>query len=222
MKKLPFKIITLFIIVTLLIILPFLIWGGTIESWTAALIREGQTSPLRTGLILAAVLASDVIMPVPSCIASTACGLTLGLLRGTLASFAGMSISCLAGYALGRLFTPAATRMLGKEESEKLGEFQRHYGIWLVLSMRPVPVLAEASMLFVGITREPFGRTMAVASLGNLVVSLIYAAVGAFGRLQESTVTAFAVSVLLSGCLMLVSRRQKRTPRTSPRVPDQI
>ncbi|MFO7937660.1 MAG: hypothetical protein R6V06_08670 [Kiritimatiellia bacterium] len=85
------------------------------------------------------------------------------------------------------------------------------YGRWLVLAMRPVPVLAEASLLFAGIARQHFGRTMTTALIGNLVVSAIYAAVGAFGKLKENTLIAFTVSVLLSGIMMLASKRSSRS-----------
>ena len=208
--KLPIRTILLFILVSLLIIIPFCIWGERIDEWTGELIEEGKNHPFYTGSILGGLLASDIVLPVPSCIVSTACGLTLGFVKGTLVSFAGMTISCLGGYALGRLFTPAAEKMLGKSEAERMHLFHKKYGIWLVLAMRPVPVLAEASMLFAGIARQHFGRTMVIATVGNLVVSAIYAAVGAFGEAKESTVTAFTVSVLLSGVMMLVSKKRYR------------
>ena len=207
--KLPIRTILLFILVSLLIIIPFCIWGEQVDEWTGKLIEEGKNHPFYTGSILAGLLASDIVLPIPSCIVSTACGLTLGFVKGTLTSFLGMSISCLGGYALGRLFTPAAAKMLGREETARLTVFQEKYGRWLVLAMRPVPVLAEASLLFAGISRQHFVSTMIIASIGNLIVSGIYAAVGAFGETKESTVTAFTISVLLSGIMMLVSRRRR-------------
>jgi uncharacterized membrane protein YdjX (TVP38/TMEM64 family) len=208
MKKIPYRTIALFLFVSLLIIVPFCIWGERIDQWAETIINEGQTHPLYTGVILALLLASDIVLPVPSCFASAACGLTLGFLYGTAASFAGMTLSCLAGYTLGRLCTPLAKKMLGDSETEQLQEFQKKYGIWLVLALRPVPILAEASILFSGIARQPFTKTMLIATIGNLVVSAIYAAIGAFGEMRESTITAFVVSALLSGVMMLVTRKR--------------
>lgn len=180
------------------------------EQWAGALIAEGRSHPLSTGTILALLLASDIILPVPSCFASAACGLTLGFAYGTLASFAGMTLSTLAGYALGRLATPAAQSMLGETESAQLRAFQKKFGLWLVLALRPVPVLAEASILFSGISRQPFGRTMAVATLGNLAVSALYAAVGAYGEMKESTLSAFILSALLAGIMMLIAGKNMK------------
>ena len=218
--KLPIRTILLFIFVSLLIIVPFCIWGGRIDEWTGRLIEEGRNHPFYTGSILGGLLASDIVLPVPSCIVSTACGLTLGFIKGTLVSFVGMTISCLGGYALGRISTPAARKMLGESEAERMHRFHEKYGIWLVLAMRPVPVLAEASLLFAGIARQHFVRTMIIATLGNLVVSGIYAAVGAFGEMKESTITAFTVSVLLSGVMMLVSKGRASPSNVQHRTPN--
>ena len=209
MKKIPYRTIALFLLVSALIIIPFCIWGAKIDQWAGAIIEEGRAHPFYTGSILSLLLASDVVLPVPSCLASAACGLTLGFVYGTAASFVGMTLSCLAGYALGRLCTPAAKKMLGEAESAQLQKFQERYGIWLVLALRPVPILAEASILFSGIARQPFAKTMAIASLGNLLVSGIYAAVGAWGEMRESTITAFVISALLSAIMMLATRKVK-------------
>jgi uncharacterized membrane protein YdjX (TVP38/TMEM64 family) len=143
--------------------------------------------------------------------ASAACGLTLGFVYGSVASFAGMTISCLAGYALGRFGSSAAKKMLGKSETAQLEGFQKKYGLWLVLALRPVPILAESSILFSGITRQPFAKTMLTASLGNLIVSGIYAAIGAYGDMKESTITAFIASALIAGLMMLLAKRPYST-----------
>ncbi len=209
--KIPLRTILLFSMVTFCVIIPFIIWGGEIDRWTMHLIKEGDTHPVRTGLILAALLASDIIMPIPSSIASTACGLILGFAYGTLTSFVGMSISTAAGYLIGRFAAPLAVRILGEGENAALKSFHRRHGLWMLLAMRPVPVMAEASVIFAGLARMPPGGVMKATILGNLLVSTLYAAVGSFGRLQSSTFTAFALAVLLSAVMMLVSRAKAGT-----------
>ncbi|MFO7936997.1 MAG: hypothetical protein R6V06_05240, partial [Kiritimatiellia bacterium] len=121
--KFPIRTILLFIFVSLLIIIPFCIWGESIDEWTGGIIKTGRRHPLYAGIILSALLASDILLPVPSCIVSTACGMILGFIYGTLASFMGMSVSCLAGYFTGRLCTPAAQKLLGENESEQMRIF---------------------------------------------------------------------------------------------------
>lgn len=210
MKQTPYRTIALFLIVALLIIIPYLIWGARIDQWAADLIKEGQAHPFYIGAILALLLASDIVLPVPSCIISAACGLTLGFTYGTLASFIGMSICCLLGYTMGRLSTGSAKRLLGERESAQLRSFHRKYGLWLLLALRPVPILAEASILFSGIVRMPFKKTMVIASIGNLAVSALYAAVGAYGEMRERTFAAFVISTLLAGAMMLLARHSSR------------
>lgn len=216
MKKVPYRTIALFLAVALLIIVPYCIWGARMDGWAESLIKEGQAHPFTTGTILALLLASDIILPIPSCLASAACGLTLGFVYGTLASWIGMSLCCLFGYALGRLATSSAKKMLGEQESTQLKSFQKKYGLWLVLALRPVPILAEASILFSGIARLHFGKTMAVATLGNLAVSALYAAVGACGEMRERTITAFVISALLAGAMMLLAKYSTQSKTVAP------
>lgn len=209
MKKLPYRTIALFLVISILIIVPFCLWGKSIDQWAETIIKEGQAHPWATGLTLALLLASDIILPIPSCLVSAACGVTLGFVYGTIASFVGMTVSCLAGYAMGRLCTPAAKKMLGEAETQQLQKFQKKYGIWLIVALRPVPVLAEASILFSGIARQPFSKIMIVSSLGNLLVSGVYAGIGAYGEMKESILIAFALSSLFSAVMMLAAKQLK-------------
>jgi hypothetical protein len=57
---------------------------------------------------------------------------------------------------------------------------------------------------------------LAVTALGNAGVSLVYAAVGAWGRLSAAFLPAFGVSILLSGALLLGLRRNRATPQPPP------
>lgn len=184
------------------IILPFLFFGPAINVWTDRLIAHAETNRFMTGLSLTLLLASDILVPVPSSLVSTACGLTLGFLGGVAASFAGMSITTVAGYLLGRYTSGSVERLIGTNEVALLQTFQRRHGLWLLLALRPVPVLAEASVVFSGFLRQPFVRVLAVASLGNLAVSVVYSAVGVWGKLSDSFFPAFAASMALSGGLM--------------------
>jgi uncharacterized membrane protein YdjX (TVP38/TMEM64 family) len=127
-----------------------------------------------------------------------------------------MTLSSTAGHLLGRYASDLAFRLIGKSEGERLKDFHARQGIWLLLALRPVPVLAEASVLFSGVTRQPFLPTLAVTSLGNAAVSLVYAAVGAWGRTSDSFLPAFGVSVLVSGVFFMRLNRARVTGGARP------
>ena len=209
--RFPFRSVALVVAVMLAVIVPFLLFGGAVDAWAGRLIAQAGQAPLLTGVVLALLLASDIFVPVPSSLVSTACGMTLGFWGGTCASFIGMSVTALAGYLVGRYASRYAARLIGENEAELLRDFHKRHGVWLLLALRPVPVLAEASVVFGGISRLPFRQVAAVTMFGNLAVSAVYAAVGVWGSLSDSFVLAFLASVALSG-LMLAAMRIKKKP----------
>jgi len=203
----------------LAVIVPFLLFGGAIDTWTVRLLQTADAHRRATGAALVLLLASDIVLPVPSSLVSTACGLTLGFLGGACASFLGMGLSGAAGYAMGRLASSWARRLIGERESALLEGFHRRHGVWMLLALRPVPVLAEASVLFSGIVRQPPAGVAAATALGNAGVSLVYAAVGAWGKMSDSFLPAFGASALLAGlALAAMRRRQSATPPSRPRL----
>ena len=209
-SQIPCRTILLLVAVLLVIILPFLVYGEAVNGWTDRLIAQAEANRFMTGLLLTALLAADILVPVPSSLVSTACGMTLGFVGGTGASFAGMSITAVVGYLIGRYASAPAERLIGKNEIALLQTFHRRHGVWLLLALRPVPVLAEASVVFSGLSRHSFPQMLAVVSLGNLAVSAVYAAVGVWGKLSDSFVPAFAGSMALSGLLIGWTRLKGR------------
>jgi len=187
-----------------------LLFGGAVDARTARLLGHADAYPLQTGSLLTLLLAADILIPVPSSLVSTACGMTLGFLGGTCASFIGMTLSSAAGLLLGRYAAPAAQRLIGQNEIAWLHSFHKQHGVWLLLALRPVPVLAEASVVFSGLARQPLPQALAVTALGNLAVSATYAAVGVWGRLSDSFLPAFGASMLLSGVLLAVARLKRK------------
>ncbi len=194
--------------VALAIILPFFFVGPQINAWVQTVIEQaGRNRPL-AGCLLAGLLATDILVPVPSSLVSTACGMALGFWGGALASFAGMSITTAAGYLMGRYVATPVGRMIGADEFTMLEAFHRRHGVWLLLALRPVPVLAEASVVFSGVSRLSAARVAAVTALGNAAVSAVYAAIGVWGTCSDSFIPAFLVTVALSGVMMAVLRKR--------------
>jgi uncharacterized membrane protein YdjX (TVP38/TMEM64 family) len=140
---------------------------------------------------------------------STAAGFLLGFMGGTAASLAGMTASCIAGFWLGAKFgRPVAARMVGNADMHRLEAISRDFGDWVVVIARPVPVLAEASVLFAGISRMRTYRFLTLSTLSNLGVSAAYSAVGAFSASINSFLFAVAGSILLPLAALFAMRRR--------------
>ncbi len=162
-----------------LVMVPWLLWG---ESVAEGFERWKASKPARStvALIVVALLALDIFLPVPSSFVAAYAGVALGAGWGALASTAGLVISCVVGYAVAADFgRRGARRWIGPQAFEQVERFARRYGDSVVSLLRPVPVLAEASVFFAGMTRVPFGRFLALSTLANLVIATVYAWSGA-------------------------------------------
>ena len=210
MKYPPLKTTLLFLFVSVVIIVPFCIWGEALTGWFNRQMEIASQHPGRTGLVLFGLLSLDIVLPVPSSLVSTCCGLVLGLLPGFLVSFMAMNISAALGYALGRFASTYARRLIGDRDMKMLENFACGGAGWWLLMLRPVPVLAEASVLFSGVGRQPLTRVVLEVVTGNAIVSAVYAAVGAMGKSSESMLPAFAATLAVSGVCMFVARRRGR------------
>ncbi len=201
------KTILLLVCVIALVLVTFILWGEAIDGWVVAQIEANGTHRLLVAGILFSVLALDIFLPVPSSLLSTMCGLYFGVTFGFFISFAAMTVSAIAGYVIGRFFSAKAERFVGKKEMEQLQRIQKKGGSWILLGLRPVPILAEASLVFAGMGRYSIRSTTVQVLSGNAAVSVIYAFVGAFARGNDNSfILAFAGTIIISGVFMLVGR----------------
>ena len=186
------------------IIVPFVLFGARVDAWTVGLIEGPRQHPAIVSLLLGGMLGSDILLPVPSSIVSTACGIFLGFFVGTMVSWVGMVVSCCLGYLLAlRLGRPFVSRMVGRRSMSHFEHLQKHYGDWVVVLARPIPVVAEISVLVAGLGRMPFWRFFWLSSFSNLGISMVYAGIGAFSVNLNAFLPAVAGSVLIPGLGML-------------------
>lgn len=178
-----------------LILIPYFLWEEAFTALAARLATENRgawwISPAVAGL-----LAADVFLPVPSSILSVASGVMLGFVGGALTNIAGMTLGCWMGYRAGRL-APADASMAA---------VWARYGEWTLILTRAVPVLAEAAVLFAGMTAMPLRRFMVLTSLANVGIGTLYAAVGAFAMEWNSFLGAFLGSLAVPALAQAIMR----------------
>ncbi len=197
-------------LVLAVILVPWFIWGSQIDAWIDLQLKSPEAETSLLAAILSLLLASDILLPVPSSIVSTALGFLLNFPGGLLASWLAMTVSSTVGYWLALAGRPLARKLLGETELKHLDSMERRVGDWIIVVCRPVPVLAEASVLFAGMGRMPAGRFMMLSVLSNFGVSAVYAAVGAFSASVNSFLLAFAGSIIFPALAMLLVRRRGR------------
>jgi len=196
------------LIILAFILVPFLLFADAIEMWTQHFLESAGERSALVAAVLGTLLAIDILLPVPSSVVSTAAGLFLGFTGGMMTSLVGMTFSCSAGFWLGARFgRPIASRLVGTGELQRLEEISRRVGDWLIVVARPVPVLAEASILFAGMSRMPTHRFMLLTTLSNLGISAVYAGIGALSATLNSFLLAVAASILVPLLAMMIMRR---------------
>ena len=188
-----------------LIIIPFIVFEKQFEAlgtWLA----EGHASGWASASIIAALLALDVFLPVPSSIVSTGAGVLLGFWRGAAVIWIGMTIGCAIGYLFGVKAAAAARKLVGADGLARANSIMERHGNWALVVCRPIPVLAESSVVFAGLVRSPVQPFIWMTTLSNLGIALAYAAVGAFSMEVQSFLLTFVAALALPGLAMLAGK----------------
>lgn len=206
--QMRFRLILLAVIVVILFLIPFVLFGDSLENWTNNFFQSMPTK-LIASIVIGFLLSIDIVAPIPSSIVSTAGGYFLGFIGGTLISFTGMTISCLMGYWIGTRFgRPAAFRFADPKEISRFESLQKKYGDWILIFSRSVPLLAETSVLFAGIGRMKLSHFIYMVTISNLGISMVYAAVGAYSSHINSFLLAFAASIIFPGVMMVILKNK--------------
>ena len=173
------------LLVLLVPIVPFVLFAWFNPGWEKQVEQWGQSNESQwwTAGIIIGLLTSDIFLLIPSSVLCTAAGWQFGVPLGTLIAWTGMSLGAVIGFALAKQFGKPMVSWLSKpEELARAGELTQQFGPWLLVIARGIPVVAEASVLFVGLHQMPWRTFLPPVLFSNLVLAFAYAA---FGRIAE-------------------------------------
>lgn len=190
-----------------LIIVPFILWGDTLE---AMMVLDRETGrfggiPLHAGLVGILLIIADIFLPIPKTAVMVGLGILFGPLIGTLWSLAGSMAASIIAYALGRwLGRPVAERWFDGDfqRSERL--FKRH-GELIVVGSRWMPVLVEVVPVVAGVNRMSFSRFSIAAFIGSLPNCAVFATLGYLG--SDMPVLTLIVSAIVPLLLWFLAVR---------------
>jgi uncharacterized membrane protein YdjX (TVP38/TMEM64 family) len=202
-------------VVLAVILVPFFAFGDAMDAWAGGFVHARADYAAIPGLILGSLLAADIVLPVPSSLVSTALGALLGWAGGFAVSTLGMTAACWIGYRLGQSAgRGTARRLVSERDLAGLERASARWGSGAIVLFRAVPVLAETSAIFAGMSRMPPGKFMLISTLSNAGISAVYATVGAYAANVDSFLLAFTGAVLLPALAMLFANRARRNGRT--------
>ena len=188
-----------------IVLTPFFLFEDQFNALAAHIAGGGVSRSLAASAIFA-LLALDVFLPVPSSLVATAAGVLLGFMSGAAVVWLGMTAGCVLAYLVGRRASAGAAWIVGGDSLGRAEELVRRYGDVALVICRPVPVVAEASVVFAGIARAPAARVVWLTGLANLGIAAGYAAFGAFSMRIDSFVAAFVGALAVPALALVVSR----------------
>lgn len=210
------RLVWIFLILALLVLIPFLIWG---ESWERHFTGDGAVDWLReygawawaAGLLL---LAADLVLPIPGTAVMAALGFVYGPVWGGLIGASGSFLSGNLAYGLCRLLgRRAAVRLIGERDLRQGEEIFAKLGGWLVAWSRWLPLLAEVMACLAGLVRMPWPTFALAMVCGSVPMAFTFAIVGHAGVDHPglALVLSAALPPLLWAVIQpFVRRRMKR------------
>lgn len=181
--------------VLLVPVIPFVAVGNQLEAEVTKWFDETLT-PTTTALLIAGVLATDILLPVPSSFVSTFGGAQLGVVVATLASWVGMTLGGMFGFALARWGgRPLARRLTAEGDLRRTEHLAARFGPQLIVLTRAVPVLAESGVLLMGATGLSWPRFLVPLMLSNLGIALAYSIFGRYAAQYDALLPALFASI---------------------------
>jgi uncharacterized membrane protein YdjX (TVP38/TMEM64 family) len=183
MKKPSLGISLLIVVVLLVPILPWIVWGPRLEVWATGLVSgEGASTASRfvVGIVGVGLLASDSFLPVPSTVVMSALGLALGTIAGGVAASFGVFCSGAIAYLVCRRWgVGIARRIAGEKGLVRVEAAMRNQGALVIALTRSMPVVQEATACLAGVTQMPAKLFFSALTAGCVPTGFAYAAIGA-------------------------------------------
>lgn len=199
-------------LVLLVPVLPFIFFGGQLDQWLRG-IAEDPPNPVVTFGLIVGLLATDILLPIPSSVISTLSGWQLGWFWGTVATWVGMNLGATIGFALSRRYGRAFAKYFsGDDDLERMRVISDRYGPLVLVLTRAMPVFAEASVLIAGIHRLAWRRFLPAILLSNFGIAVAYAAFGDFAERNQWLPLALAVSVSVPIMVAMLARKLLPAP----------
>jgi uncharacterized membrane protein YdjX (TVP38/TMEM64 family) len=205
------RLFILFVVLALLVVIPFLLWGDGIESWFRAIspdawLRDYGAWAWAVGMLL---LIADLLLPIPATAVMTILGILYGPLLGGLLSALGSFLAGSLGYGLCRGFGQgAALTLLGERDLMRGQQLFSRYGGWLIAFSRWLPVFPEVMACMAGLVRMPAGAFFVALACGSIPFGFTFAALGYAGA--DQPFLAIGLSALIPLILWGLTRRLLR------------
>ncbi|MFH2093861.1 MAG: VTT domain-containing protein [Pseudomonadota bacterium] len=192
------KLFTLFIAISLIFLLSFLLFQENFEILFNfhACHQWFMTIKPYAWLIGILLLLADLIMPVPATGVLASLGAVYGVLPGALFGTIGSAGAGMLGYGAARLLGPKVTQLIAtRKEREKFKVFFDQWGGYAIIISRILPLLPEVLTILAGISGMKFSKFILALLAGTIPVCFLFAWIGHFS--EDTPVFGLLISVLI-------------------------
>jgi membrane protein DedA with SNARE-associated domain len=188
----------MFICLILLVpIVPFVFFHQAVERWVSGLV-QAPPGPWTVAALVVGLLGTDVLLPIPSSLVSTLAGGQLPAWVAILASWTGLNLGAAVGFWAGRTGGRAlAERLADPSDLQQMQRVAQPYAATALVVTRALPILAEATVLLLGVQGIAWRRFWPPVLLSNLGIAIAYSALGHYAGQQEWLAVALSISVAL-------------------------
>lgn len=201
------RLVWLFLVLALLVLIPFLIWGEWFEDLFA---EEGARRWLEqfglswAWLVGMGLLVADLFLPILGTAVMGGLGYLYGPLVGGIAAALGSMLSGLLAFGLCRTMGRRAAVFIAGERDLARGEriFRGDAGGWIVALSRWLPMMPEVVACLAGMAHMPAKRFVAALACGSVPLGFTFALIGSWGH--ERPVLTILLSVGLPPLLWMI------------------
>jgi uncharacterized membrane protein YdjX (TVP38/TMEM64 family) len=204
--------LTLLVALGMPILATFLFFEDPLIGWTERFV-DGRRSMNAIAVACAALLAADLLLPIPSSLVATLAASLLDPARAFLAIVVGSAASASGGWLLGRLLRGAAlARFVDPEALAHADASFGRWGLWAYACTRAVPILAEEFAILAGVHRVGFWRVFLPLTLAaTLPMAAFYLIAVRAAKLVRGEDPPFWLLLLVASVLPLLGLALART-----------
>lgn len=199
-------------VVLLLVFVGWLILEvGGILSLEEVIRRLSRTEKIAAATIIVLLLASDVVIPVPSTILMTVAGSIFGLFWGIIVTAVGSMSASITGYWIGKMGgRPLAQKVISQKELDSMERWSTAYGKWPVVLAKTLPMMAETVAVSAGIAQMPFISFSLFTLLGTAITCSLYVMAGENASSVEEVLMIVTAGFVIAVLAATIIRHQLR------------
>ncbi len=163
-----------------------------------------QSSGPLAGVIIALLLVSDLITPVPSSVLMTLAGSIYGILWGTIIGSSGSLLSSVIGFFITRKLGKHRLRLIDSAEVDSMDRWFLRWGEGILILSRMVPMLTETMSCFAGLTRIPVRRFLLLILIGTIPITIFYSYFGSRAQSVSEWSLPLTIGVMIPGILWIL------------------